>query len=133
MGYQGYLLKVNGKIFPNSMIRAQTYSINPNQITDADSYTDNDGKLHRNPLEHTSTKLEFNIPMIKDSEMDSLYDILPFSTPHAKVSVEIEYYNPYTRSYDEAAVYIPDVNFTMYSADDDDILYEEIRLAFIEY
>lgn len=131
--YQGYLLKVNGNIFPNSLIRAQTYNITPDQITDLDDYTDNDGYLHRFPLPHTATKIEFNVPTKTDKEWDLIRELLPFSTPFERVSVEIEYYNPYTGEYKEATVYIPEVSFAMYSADKENIRYEETRLAFIEY
>lgn len=133
MAYQGYLLKVNGKIFPNSRIRAETYSITPNQITDLDSYTDNDGLLHRNPLKHTATKIEFNIPSIRDSDMDEIYDILPLEGEHDGVVVDIEYYNPKKRGYQSGTAYMPSVQFTVYSATKDEIRYNETRVAFIEY
>lgn len=133
MAYNGYLIKVNGKIFPNSKIRAETYTISPNQITDLDSYTDNDGLLRRNPLEHTASKIEFNIPYIKDSEMDEIYEILPLEGEHDGVVVDVEYYNPKKRGYQNMTAYMPTIQFTIYATTDDDITYNETRVAFIEY
>ena len=47
-GFEGWLLKINGVIFPTKYIRAETYTITPDQETDLDDYTDNDGVFHRN-------------------------------------------------------------------------------------
>lgn len=131
--YQGYLIKVNGEIFPNSMIRADTYTITPDQITDLDDYTDNDGEFHRNPLERTATKIEFNTPTMYERDMGIFYDVLPISPSHEKTSVDLEYYNPNSRSYKQAKVYMPDIQFPILQATDKNIMYGEIRLAFIEY
>ncbi len=131
--YQGYLIKVNGKIFPNSMIRAETYTITPNQIIDLDSYTDNNGELHRNPLSHTSTKIEFNMPTAYEYQMKNVRDILPLSNPHEKTVVDVEYFNPSDAEYQSMKAYIPDISYSLYFADSVDIIYNETRVAFIEY
>lgn len=131
--YQGYLIKVNGKIFPNSMIRADTYTITPDQIVDLDSYTDNDGELHRNPLSHTSTKIEFNTPTMYEYQIGIVRSILPLSNPHEKSVVDVEYYNPSSMEYQNMKAYVPDISYSLYYADSVDVIYNETRLAFIEY
>ena len=47
---------------PNKYISLTSYVSTPNQRQDLDSYQDNLGKLHRNTLDHTRSKLEWNTP-----------------------------------------------------------------------
>lgn len=131
--YQGYLIKVNGKIFPNSLLRASTYTITPDQQTDLDDYTDNDGVFHRNPLPHTSTKIEFNLPTMHEWRMEIVRSLLPFSAPSEKNVVEVEYFNPATAGYQTMTAYIPDISYSLYLASGADIMYNEVRIALIEY
>lgn len=131
--YQGYLIKVNGKIFPNSLLRASTYTITPEQQTDLDDYTDNDGILRRNPLPHTSTKIEFNLPTMHEWRMKIVRGLLPFSSPSERNVVDVEYFNPFTAEYQTMTAYIPAIGFSLYLADNTDIMYNEVRIALIEY
>lgn len=130
-GFEGWLLKVNGVEFPTKYIRADTYKVTPDQETDLDDYTDNDGKFHRNVLPAKATKIEFNIIPCRLVDMQEIFKIIP----HDDNAVTIEYFNPRTFGYQSGTAYVPDVYFEPYMVykDKKDILYKETRIAFIEY
>lgn len=132
-GFEGWLLKVNGTIFPTKYIRAETYTVTPDQETDLDDYTDNDGVFHRNILPAKATKIEFSTPTMWLRDMAKVLEILPNND--SDNSVEIEYWNPRKLGYQSGTAYIPDVSWVPYYIDPDkgDILYNETRFAFIEY
>lgn len=130
-GFQGWRLKVNGTIFPSKYIHAGSYKITPDQETDIDDYTDNDGIFHRNVLPAKATKIEFNIKPVRLVDFVIIKRILP----EARQEVEIEYWNDWTMEYQAGRAYIPDISFEPYEdyPDTNDILYNPTRVAFIEY
>ena len=89
-GFEGWLLKVNGTIFPTKYIRPETYTVTPDQETDQDDYTDNDGIFHRNILPAKATKIEFSTPTMWLRDMKVVLSIIPEEDDE----VEIEYWNP---------------------------------------
>ena len=130
-GFEGWLLKVNGVEFPTKYIRADTYNVTPDQETDLDDYTDNDGVFHRNVLPAKATKIEFNIVSCWLPDMVKVRSILPA----AKTTVNIEYWNDNTLSYQSGTAYIPDISYSYHIIDrkQKNIQYSETRIAFIEY
>lgn len=130
-GFEGWLLKVNGIEFPTKYIRADTYKVTPDQETDLDDYTDNDGVFHRNVLPAKATKIEFNIVPCWLQDMVIVRSILP----NARTEVNIEYWNDYTLSYQAGKAYIPDILYSYHILDKNrkNIQYSETRVAFIEY
>lgn len=130
-GFEGWLLKVNGVEFPTKYIRADTYTVTPDQETDLDDYTDNDGVFHRNVLPAKATKIEFNIVPCWLQDMVIVRSILP----DARTEVNIEYWNDYTLSYQSGKAYIPDISYSYHILDKDrkNLQYSETRVAFIEY
>lgn len=127
MSYQGYLLKVNGVIFPNNLIAFGSFSITPNQRQDQDSYRDSTGYLHRNILPHKVTKIEFNTKLLHESDKADLETIL-----QGRDEYVLEYWNS---GYQTGTFYSPDLKFDMYDIDkmSGDIRYKPVRIAMIEY
>jgi hypothetical protein len=127
MPYQGYLLKVNGVIFPNNLILFGTFSIIPSQRQDQDSYRDSTGYLHRNILPHKVTKIEFNTKLLHESDKAELENILQRRDEYA-----LEYWNS---GYQTGTFYSPDLKFDVYDIDkgSGDIRYKPVRIAMIEY
>ena len=127
MPYQGYLLKVNGVIFPNNLIAFGSFSITPKQRQDQDSYRDSTGYLHRNILPHKVTKIEFNTKLLHESDKAELETILQGRDEYA-----LEYWNS---GYQIGTFYSPDLKFDMYDIDEisGDIRYKPVRIAMIEY
>lgn len=130
-GFEGWLLKVNGIEFPTKYIRADTYTCTPDQETDLDDYTDNDGIFHRNVLPAKATKIEFNIIPCWLPDMAIIQSILP----KPKTSVDIEYWNDGILAYQSGKAYIPDISYQPHMIDmrTNNIQYKETRVAFIEY
>lgn len=132
MAYNGYLLKVGGKQIPNKFIQLSTYSITPNQRMESSAERDTTGMLHRETCEHTATKIEFNTPYIRGVEVAELNTLLGIAEDHQR-NVTVEYFDPETQSYKNADCYMPDVQYSIYSEINNDLLYSPIRYAFIEY
>lgn len=121
---------MNGRKFPNKYIAYGNYKSTPDQKTDKDSYTDADGKLHRNILPHTATKIEITTPVLHLKDKMELQSYFPNT-----VEMDIEYWNDRTNEYESATVYVPDISFEYHTVFEEarDILYKPIRIALIEY
>lgn len=130
-GFEGWLLKVNGAELPTKYIRADTYTVTPNQETDLDDYTDNDGIFHRNVLPAKATKIEFNLIPLRLAQLQEVFKIIPLDDNE----VQVEYWNPRKFVYQSGLAYVPDISFKPYMVYKEikDILYNEIRVALIEY
>lgn len=132
-GFEGWLLKINGVVFPTKYIRAETYTVTPDQETDLDDYTDNDGVFHRNILPAKATKIEFSTPHMWLQDMRKVLEIIPDNDNDNYVS--ITYWNPRKMVYQSGTAYISDVSWEPYLVDvsRNNIMYKEVRFAFIEY
>jgi hypothetical protein len=119
---------------PNKFISLTSYVSTPNQRQDLDSYQDNLGKLHRNTLDHTRSKLEWNTPPLFERELLSLQNILNSGTINAKErKLKIIHYCFDTHTYEQGEFYMPDITFTPLLIRNGEVLMDKVRLAFIEY
>lgn len=119
---------------PNKYISLTSYVSTPNQRQDLDSYQDNLGKLHRNTLDHTRSKLEWNTPPLFERELLSLQNILNSGIINAKErKLEIIHYCFDTHTYEQGEFYMPDITFTPLLIRNGEVLMDKVRLAFIEY
>ena len=119
---------------PNKYISLTSYVSTPNQRQDLDSYQDNLGKLHRNTLDHTRSKLEWNTPPLFERELLSLQNILNSGIINAKErKLKIIHYCFDTHTYEQGEFYIPDITFTPLLIRNGEVLMDKVRLAFIEY
>lgn len=134
MAYNGYLIKVGNYEIPFSMMRAETYKVSK-KILDLDSYRDANGKLHREVVSHYSTVITFNIPALKtNTEMsDFLNNIQSNYTVGKERKATVTFYMPETDSYTTLEMYMPDIEFVIYSATKTKIKYTETTLEFIGY
>lgn len=132
MGFDGWILKINGVVFPNRLIAYESYKCTPNQIMDLDPYRDGDGVLHRNALPHTATSMEFSTPPIRLSDVEKLNQYIQHGQ---RVKCEIEYWNPNTSQYVSGTFYIADVPYEIVNVDEEkkDILYKPIKITVTEY
>ena len=121
---------------PLKYIKVEEYKVTPDMMLDLDSYRQETGVLWRQVLDHKVTKIEFTTPHLYEADVTALLTIIQNGYTNAKSHREkIRYYNPYTQSYKEATVYVPDIEFNINHIDEDKgtILYNPIRIAFIEY
>lgn len=134
MAYQGYLLKVGDTEIPHSYMRAETYKALLS-TNDLDSYRDLDGVLHRNPLEHKVGKVEFETPpLLDDKEMTEFLNMFQNNyLDSVEKNVIATFYVPELNDYLTQEMYVPDLNFTLYYADEKVVKYNQLRIALIAY
>lgn len=126
---------VNWK-FPLKYIRYESYKVTPDQNQDLNSTVDTTGNLHRYPLDHTRSKVEFNMPVMTSDEMNTLIStISSYWNKPTERKVSMRYFDPLTNGYKTGSFYIPDIDFVMMNVDESAgvIKYQETRIAFIEY
>ena len=126
--YKGWLLKFNGRIFPMKYIAHASYDATPDQQQDEDSYRDGYGKLHRNPLPHTVTKIEWTTPSMHLKDKIEMQSYFP-----DRITMEVEYWNDERNCYVTATFYVPDIKYPYYSASETDIRYNPIGIKLVEY
>lgn len=132
VAFDGWLLKINGTVFPNELIALESYKCTPDQIMDIDPYRDGSGVLHRNALEHTATSIEFSTTYLRLRDVDRMNAFVPHGN---RIKCEIEYWNPNTSSYTSGTFYISDIPYEIVNVDEEkkDILYKPIKITITEY
>ena len=139
MAFNGYLIKVGtapGMEIPLTYMRAETYSVTPNQRLEWSAERDVTGVLHRETTPNMPPKIEFNTPLLTNSEINALNTILRNAyTVQAERKLPVIYYDPETDSYKTHDCYMPDVHYEIRNVDtaNNVINYEELRYAFIGY
>jgi hypothetical protein len=120
---------------PNKYISLSSYVSTPHQRQDIDSFQDDFGHLHRNTLEHTRSKLEWNTPPLTERETLDLQNILNSAIINEKErKAKIIHYCFDTHTYEQGEFYIPDITFTpLRIYPNGEVLLDKVRLAFIEY
>lgn len=135
MAYQGYLIQIGGDYkIPHSMISAESYKVTRHG-QDLDSTRDENGQLHRNALDHFAIKVEFETPPLKNNKEleDLLANIRSRYTNVTEQKLNAKMFVPMLNDYVEQEVYVPDVDFEIYFANDKEIKYNPVRIAFIGY
>ena len=146
MAYNGYLLKIKGKsgtayssdyTFPHEWIVAESFKV-VEGVQDMDSYRDAKGELHRNVLEHTIYKGEFQVrDNIKDSEYQAIMTQIRnryVGKTQKERTYMIDAYCTETGVYTGSIkVYMPDPEITIKKIIKNDLVYKPIRFAFIQY
>ena len=120
---------------PNKYISLTSYVSTPHQRQDLDSYQDNLGKLHRNTLNHTRSKLEWNTPPLLERELSVLQNLLNSGIINSNErKLKIIHYCFDTHTYEQGEFYMPDITFTpLLIRPNGEVLMDKVRLAFIEY
>lgn len=138
MAFSGYLIKVGSPAveIPLRYMRAETYSVTPNQRLEWSAERDTTGVLHRETVSNMPPKIEFNTPLMTNSDIAVLNAILNAAYSNtAERRLTVNYYDPETDSYKTHDCYMPDVQYSIRNVDtvNNVINYEELRYAFIGY
>lgn len=133
--YNGYLVKVNGTVFPMKYIAEKSYTAHPDQRLDLDSERDATGVLHRQVVSHMPNKVEFSTISLTNTEVAEITRITGLGPSNRARDVTIELYNTETDGYETARCYIPNLEYSIDWIDNEKkvIHYSPIRYAFIEY
>lgn len=140
MAFNGKLLELKtGNSWVNvplDFIAFESYSSTPDQRMEANANRATSGKLVRNTVEHTATKIEFNTPPITNIDVGTLNGLLSaaYIDPLER-KLEARYYDQETDSYKTGEFYVPDREYPIYRVDltTNTIYYKSLRYAFIEY
>lgn len=140
MAFSGYLINVGPSgsevEIPLEYMRAETYTVTPNQRMEWSAERDVNGYLHRVTVQNQPPKIEFSTPLMTNSDINALNTIL--STAYSDASerkLRVTYYDPESDSYKTHDCYMPDVHYSIRNVDSvkNVINYEELRYAFIGY
>ena len=140
MAFSGYLIKVGEAgsevEIPLTYMRAETYTVTPNQRLEWSAERDTTGVLHRETVANQPPKIEFETPLMTNSDINALNTII--STAYTNASerkLTVTYYDPETDSYKTHECYMPDVHYEIRNVDTvkNVINYEQLRYAFIGY
>ena len=138
MAFSGYLIKVGSTPveIPLKYMRAETYTVTPNQRLEWSAERDVTGVLHRETTPNMPPKIEFETPLMTNNDISALNAILQNAfTVAAERKLPVEYYDPETDSYKTHDCYMPDVHYEIRMVDtaNNVIHYNELRYAFIGY
>lgn len=139
MAFSGYLIKVGTGTpveIPLKYMRAETYSVTPNQRLEWSAERDVTGVLHRETTPNMPPKIEFNTPLMTNADIKALNTILSNAYSNAtERKLSVTYYDPESDTYKTHDCYMPDVKYEIRNVDTahNVINYEELRYAFIGY
>lgn len=142
MAFTGYLIKVAKTAadthveIPLKYMRAETYSVTPNQRMEWSAERDMNGYLHRVTVENMPPKIEFETPLMTNTEVNALNTILSAAySNQSERKLNVQYYDPETDSYKTHDCYMPDVQYQIRNVDSTNnvVNYEQLRYAFIGY
>lgn len=140
MAFSDYLIAVgtgqDTHKIPLKYMRAETYSVTPQQRMEWSAERDVTGVLHRETVANMPPKIEFNTPLMTNSDIVALNTLFQNAyTNTAERKLHVTYYDPESDSYKVHMCYMPDVQYTIRNVDATNhvINYEELRYAFIGY
>ena len=114
-------------------IKLSTYDITPNQRIEESADRSAGGVLVRSTFEHTPSKIEFNTPYLKGSDVAEVVSLLGINNKsNLKREVSVEYFCPDTQEYQTGTFYAPDIHFVIYRASENELTYMPIRIAMVE-
>ena len=132
MAYSGFLLKIGSWEFPESLMAINSYSPYVN-MQDVDPWTDENGELHRNPIDLKALKVEFETKnMLTSTEFAKIMRNIQANYVSEKGrSCYITAYIPEYDDYVTQLGYLADFQPQIYSTGGGVVRYNPIRLAFI--
>ena len=136
MAFNGQLLYLGGSAFPLKYVYKESYKITPQARLDLDPFRNTEGWLMRNVLEHTASKISFQVKPMWNSDHAAMWAFIrsKYSNAHER-KVRLHYYCPDLDDYDDGDFYIPDFTPQMDLVDTarQKILFLSYELQFIEY
>ena len=132
MAYSGFLLKIGEWEFPESLMAANSYSPYVN-MQDVDPWTDENGELHRNPIDLKALKVEFETKnMLTSTQFAEIMRNIRANYVSEKgrscfITAYIPEYDDYVTQYG----YLADFQPQIYTTGGGIVKYNSIRFAFI--
>lgn len=132
MAYSGFLLKIGDWVFPENLMAANSYSPYVN-MQDVDPWTDENGELHRNPIDLKALKVEFETKnMLTSTQFAEIMRNIRANYVSEKgrscfITAYIPEYDDYVTQYG----YLADFQPQIYTTGGGVVKYNSIRFAFI--
>ena len=136
MAFAGWLIKCGGVELPMKLIKANSYTVTPNQRLDLSAERDMTGVLHRETVAHMPVKIEFETVEIDNGQAEWINSIIRTAyTNQRSRTLPVSYYDPEENTYKSAVCYMPDTEYKIQKIDpvQNIIRYASLRYAFIEY
>lgn len=140
MAFAGYLLRATSSNKPNGFLNKfidlGSWECTPDQREEIKAYRDdNTRNLTRVTAEGKKSAISFETRedlhlAEKKALIDYFYDN---ETDHLQRKIHLEFWNDETNSYDEGDFYRPNMPFKIKKITDDDIVYDSLKLEFVEY
>lgn len=127
---QGYVLKVNGKVFPNDLIAPGGYSNIPDRRQDKNSYTDGRGVTRRSilPVKRTTVKIRTKEDLTHEQKL-TVQSFFP-----NRDRVVCEAWNDERNAYQTITAYVPDVEYRIsYIDENGNFYYNAVEFELIDY
>lgn len=133
--FKGYLVKFGTTEFPHKYIKYNSYKSYDNQRTEIKASRNASNHLQRETSPNFKSKVEFElIEGLHLKEWEKIKKIIDgHISDKIQRKVAIQYWNHEDMRYKIMTTYIPDIEFDVKSITESDIVYDKIRLAFIEY
>lgn len=133
--YRGYLLKFGSSILPNDYLAYGNYKCTPYQRTEIETYRDDyTQELFRLTSLGLKTKIDAQIRRMWLKDKIKVQNLLKSGlVDKLQRKYEVEYWNDEDNDYITGYFYIPDTTFSILWAPRNDLLYDFLRLALIEY
>lgn len=130
--YNGYLIRVGNYTIPHKYIGPGYKPVLNGQ--DMDSYRDANGYLHRNALEHSVPKIDFNTPYLYEYQFNELMaGIRSNFINDVEKNVSCSVYIPFLDDYVSCEMYLVDPEPSIYAVWGNRIIYNQTRIAFVAY
>lgn len=139
--FRGYMFKatVTGETFPNKFIVFRTWKSTPNQREELKAYRDDNSRdLTRVTADGEKSVFSFKVRpglhLADKIELQSFFRRAEEGVIGRKQrKIRLEFWNDELNDYDTGDFYIPNTDFPIIRITDDDIIYDELELKFIEY
>ncbi len=139
--FRGYLIKAvrTGEILSSKYIVYGTFKSTPNQREELKAYRD-DNSRNLTRVTADGEKSTFSCKTKKNLHLQEKMELQSFFTraeetalDHKQRRVQLEYWNDDSNTYERGYFYRPNMDFTILRITNDDIIYDELELKFVEY
>lgn len=136
--FEGWLIKIGDNMFPHHFILEDGWHASPSQRMEWDTYRNANGKLIRDTVEHTASKITLNIKPLRLEQKEYLDSIISLATlpesDRLERKVVVTYWNDEILSYVTGVFYMPDIEYNIKRiSEDGEIIYKAFDMKFIEY
>lgn len=138
MAFAGYLLKAvaTNTVFPNKYIEYESWTSTPDQREELVAYRD-DNTRDLTRVTATGKKTVFSFKIREGIHLDDKQIIQQFFTSAEVDSeqrkIQLEFWNDDTNTYDTGYFYRPNMAFPIKKITNNDIIYKQLSLDFVEY